>query len=111
MASQHPHGDRVTNARGGQTPHTHPRAKILVCMSKDIRFIDAMGGFDAVSLADCLALGLWFIIAVLSWISWSLLQNQKFIFDRPRGIALAIGITTTLATWCEFVLMREHNPK
>ena len=67
--------------------------------------------FDDVSFADWTALVLWIIIAVLSWISWSLLQNQKFMFDRPRAIALGIGVTTTLATWCEFVLMREHRPK
>lgn len=64
---------------------------------------------DEASATDWAALAIWIVIAILSWVSWGLLQNQRLVFDRKRGIALGIGLATTLATWCQFVLMRDRK--
>lgn len=55
------------------------------------------------------ALGMWVLIAFQSWISWGLLQNGRVVFDTQRGLALCVGVMTTIAAWFEFILMREHN--
>ena len=65
---------------------------------------------NGATAADWTALGIWLLTAFLGWISWGLLQNQRVIFDTRRGVALCIGVMTTIATWCEFVLMRERSP-
>jgi len=55
---------------------------------------------------DLCALGILLVISILSWVAWGLLQNQRIIWDRPRCIALALGVFTTCVAWGEFLLMR-----
>ena len=59
------------------------------------------------SSADWIAFALMQLIALQAWLAWGLIQNQRVQFDRRRFIALAIGMATTAASWCEIVFMRD----